>query len=382
MELDNSTPKILLLHEGELDDVRNMLEGLGLAFVERQGTATPEDLCEQWGLIIAGQKQLGIFKGRDKSQKTRRIAVIESDSRTLRARLQRLGVDYIVARPVHEAAMRLLVLHCVYRGPERRRLSRVSVGARVQVRSGLIKREAILADISLHGCRLICDKPVKPGTKFKLYFPAEMGGGKSFALPTRTLRSARSGDPLGGHAVAGAFFGLKPAQGQRLRKVFESYKNGPARLLEANGDSSSGFSRPRPRAKPAKTEEPLERREAPRQNLEEHVVTVSDEATRVLLCRDISLGGMRVEPNDSLVPGDDLLVAVHVGARSEPMVVNAKVARDDGEKGLILKFYDLSKESEGCLNKMVSKVSNLGSGTDQASNQNVIISKIVERRAS
>lgn len=376
MEQENSTPKILLLHEGGLRDVCELLAGLGFPFVERQGAPTPVDLQERWDLIIASQKQLGIFKGRDETQKTRRIAVIDNDSRTLRSRLQRLGVDYIVARPVHATAMRLLVLHCVYKGPERRRLSRVTVGAKILMRNGLLKREVVLADISLHGCRLICDKPAKAGAKLKLYFPAEMGGGKSFALPSRALRSAKANDAPGSHVVAASFVGLKPAQGQRLRKVFESYKNGPARLLEANGDSGSG-----PKPVPVKTTTPPERRVGLRKNLDEHVVAVSEEATRVLLCRDISLGGMRVEPNDTLVPGDDLLVAVHAGGRSEPMVVNAKVSRDDGEKGLVLTFYDVSKESEGCLRKIVNRVPENDS-EDGAGNQNLIISEIVERRAS
>ena len=39
--------------------------------------------------------------------------------------MRRQGVNFIVARPVHAAAMRLLVLHCIYRGPERRKQGRV-----------------------------------------------------------------------------------------------------------------------------------------------------------------------------------------------------------------------------------------------------------------
>ena len=180
-----------------------------------------------------------------------------------------------------------------------------------------------------------------------------------------------------GHVVAGSFRGLSPAQGKLLRKLFESYKSGPARLQPA--DSGAGLKPPAVESK-----QPTERRTAPRKEFEKHVVTVDDEATRVLLCRDISIGGMRVEPNDSLVPGDDLLVAVHIGARSEPMVVNARVTRDDGEKGLVLSFYDISRECENYLNKMVGRLPDLANSdnADGSTNQNVIVSEIVERRAS
>lgn len=377
MDLDDSAPRILLLHDKELSDIRNLLEGLGFAFVERMGGPIDVDYRTRWDLIVSSQKRLSFFTSEEIEQNTRRIAIIDNDSRTLRAMLQRVGVDYIVARPVHAAAIRLLVLHCIYKGPERRRRTRVTVGAKIQLRSGLFKRDALLADISLHGCRLICDRPIKAGVKLKLYFPAEMGGGKGFMIPGQAIRTAKAGDGIKGHMVAGSFRGLSPAQGKLLRKLFESYKSGPARLQPA--DSSAGLKPPAVESK-----QPTERRTAPRKEFEKHVVTVDDEATRVLLCRDISIGGMRVEPNDSLVPGDDLLVAVHIGARSEPMVVNARVTRDDGEKGLVLSFYDISRECENYLNKMVGQLPDLANSdnADGSTNQNVIVSEIVERRAS
>jgi hypothetical protein len=374
---DNSEAKILLLHDDELRDVRSLLASLSIAFVERNGDPTDVDKRTAWDLIIASQKRVSCFEDNEQAQKTRRIAVVESDSRTLRSMLKRLGVDYVVARPVHAAALRLLVLHCVYQGPERRRLSRVSVGAKIQQRSGLMKHDAILADISLHGCRLVCDRPVKAGSKMKLFFPPEMGSGRGFVLTARVLRTAPATPPTTGHIVAGAFQNLKPAQGQRLRRVFESYKNGPAKLMGPDADLM-GQSQAETETKPS------ERRAQPRMEYEKHIVTVNEDATRVLLCRDISIGGMRVEPNETLVPGDDMLVAVHIRSRSEPLVVNARVARDDGKEGLVLVFHDLSKDSEEYLEKMVNLLPMLGvkDASDDENGPGLIISEIVERRAS
>ncbi|MBW2390481.1 MAG: PilZ domain-containing protein [Deltaproteobacteria bacterium] len=374
MKPNNANPKILLLHDNELVDVRGLLSDLAIKVIERPGKLTDVDLRTKWDLIIASQKRISDFEKSAKVRNATRIAVIDNDSRTLRSMLRRLGVEYVVARPVHATALRLLVLHCVYRGPERRRLSRVSVGAKVQVRVGLFRKDVILADLSLHGCRLVCEKPIKAGTKIKLMVPPEMAAGKAFSLPVRALRSGAAADSGQGYVMAGAFHSLTPALGQRLRKVFEAYRNGPARLSGATIDMVS---------QPG-SDEPPERRTAPRKDYEKHVVTVTDEATRVLLCRDISIGGMRVEPNDSLVPGDDLLVAIHIRSRAEPLVVNTRVSRDDGEKGLILEFYDLSKESEVYLNKMVHLLPMLGvkDAGKNGDQPGMIISEIIQRRAS
>lgn len=380
---EHSHPKILLLHDDELNDIRSLLREFSIPFVERNGNPTEVDRHTDWELIISSQKRLSSFEDAEptKAESTkhaRRIAVIDNDSRTLRSMLRRMGVDFVVARPVHSAALRLLILHCVYRGPERRRQGRVSAGAKIQVRSGLLWRDAILADISLHGARVVCDKPVKMGSKMKLFFPSETGNAKGFSLSARSLRTAIATDPNQGHIIAVAFQGLSPAQGQRLRKVFETYRNGPARL--------DGPSAPPPIAEqPGQdSDDRIERRSAPRVEYEKHVVTVDDEATRVLLCRDISMGGMRVSPNDTLVPGDELLVAVHIRSRAEPLIVNARVTRDDGEKGLVLEFHDLSNESAEYLKKMVNLLPILGvkNVSDDGEEDGLIISEIVERRAS
>lgn len=85
-----------------------------------------------------------------------------------------------------------------------------------------------------------------------------------------------------------------------------------------------------------------ERRTDARRAYGHRVIALAEDATRVLLGRDISLGGMRVDPNPELGPGDRLRLAIHVRARSEPLVVSARVIRDDGEQGLVLEFQSLS----------------------------------------
>jgi len=377
-----SSPMILLLHDDELSEIGDLLKDIGVAFVERTGKPTDADRRVAWSLIIASQRRINSFDGNAKVQDTRRIAVIDNDSRTLRAMLKRYGVDFVVARPVHAAAVRLLVLHCLYRGPERRNQSRVSVGANVQFRRGFMRRDAILADLSLRGCRLVSETSIKPGTKVRVTFPTEIANGRHFSLPGRTLRSTEIPGREKNQSIGVAFYGLSASQGQNLRRVFESYLNGPAKLLGTTSDLLVAGRGAAQIQATSDDDTASERRVGPRKGFKQRVVTLDDEATRVLLCRDISLGGMRVEPNDSLLPGDDLLVAVHARARSEPLVVNARVSRDDGPDGLVLEFHDLCNETEVYLNKMVNLLPMLGTKSVDGDQPDLVVSEIVERRAS
>jgi c-di-GMP-binding flagellar brake protein YcgR len=376
---EKTNPMVLLLHDNELSQVGLLLKELGVDYVERQGNPTDVDQRVNWSLIIASQKRVNLFDGNDKMENARRIAIIENDSRTLRAMLRRLGVDYVVARPVHAAALRLLILHCLYRGPERRNQTRVSVGAQIQYRSGFFKRDAILADLSLRGCRLVSDKPAKAGSKIRIIIPIEISTGKQFSLSGNVLRTTENHSCELGQSIAIAFYGLSTTQGQHLRRVCESYASGPAKLLGTTSDLLVGGVNS-PVEEPDPDRAGAERRIGPRKGFDRRIVSLNDEAARVLLCRDISLGGMRVESNDSLVPGDDLLIAVHAKARTEPLVVSARVTRDDGPNGLILEFHDLSNENEVNLRNMVERLPS--NETSDETESDPVVSEIVERLAS
>ena len=375
VSLVGAQAKVLLIHDDDLADVRHLMQDIGAPFIERDGAPTDIDKRTPWDLIIASQRRIGHFEENEATEKSRRIVVVDNDSRTMRSMMRRQGVNFIVARPVHAAAMRLLVLHCIYRGPERRKQGRVSVGAEVLIKNGLFKRSAILADLSLHGFRLVADRALKSGSKIKLVFPQEIACGKSFSLPGRILRSTPGAQGATSFVVAGALQDLKPAQGKRLRKIYENYQGGPAKLAGASGGDLM-----RAPDEVEDESDSAERRTEPRGEYDKHVVAVDDEATRVLLCRDISVGGMRVQPNETLVPGDEVKVAVHVRSRAEPLVVNARVTRDDGDAGLVLEFFDLSEPSEAYLRKMVNLLPILGVKADgDGDHPDLIVSQIVER---
>jgi hypothetical protein len=75
---------------------------------------------------------------------------------------------------------------------------------------------------------------------------------------------------------------------------------------------------------------------------------------RVLIGRDLSAGGMRVDRQKDLDVGSRLRIALYDPAREAPVVVMATVLRDDGEHGLALRFDDLAPEIAQHLEQLVA----------------------------
>ena len=394
-------PVSLLIHDGELTDACALMAGLGLEFTERPGGSTSDDEARHWDLVVATPKRLLEFGTGSEDTPPTRIAILDKDSRTLRSMLQRAGIDLIVRRPVHPAALRLLILHSLYRGPEKRRARRVSVGAPVQYRMGLRRRSAILADLSVSGCRLLLEQPLPRGRDLSLSIPGEITGGRGLSLRGTVVRATGSELP-GMTTNAIAFHAASGRTAERLRDLVRTHARGPATLPEgvAPGPLDSAADPPAPSPAPtarqaapaptppvaAATEPPAssdsDRRNAPRHAYSEHVIALGVEAARVLLGRDISLGGMRVDPNPEVSLGDELRIALHVRAREKPLVVRAQVSRDDGANGLVLQFHELSPSTEGYLRRMVNFLPILSVRAEGEEGSGVIVSEILERRSA
>ncbi len=110
----------LLVHRGELDDVAAALEALG---AEVRAVASPTNaravLGRARGVVGTPQPMLELLEAGGTGEATS-IVVCEGLSRTLAARLDQSKIDYVLTRPVHPAALSLLLQHVFYRGPERR----------------------------------------------------------------------------------------------------------------------------------------------------------------------------------------------------------------------------------------------------------------------
>ncbi len=380
-------PSALVIHDGELNDVCTLLDQLGAAFSERCGASTEDDESRAWEVVISTPRRLLEFEPGVSGVQPTRIAIMEKESRTLRSMLHRAGVDLLVRRPVHPEALRLLVLYALYRGPEKRRSLRVSIGGRIRYRSGMRRRLAVLAELSVTGCRMLATDPIEQGSRIQVQIPVEIARGKGLNLSGRVVRCSASDLP-GAQTVAVSWGRQRARKRDRLCELVASYSEGPAVL--GVGDSES-----RPRVAPSEAgaetgsaaattpgdANPNERRASERHEYSQHVIALGVQAARVLLGRDLSLGGMRVEPHADVGLGDELSIALHVRAREKPLILKACVARDESENGLVLQWRELSPEARDYLCRIVDLLPVIATrhGSDQGIG--VVVSEILDHQS-
>ncbi|UCE86068.1 MAG: PilZ domain-containing protein [Deltaproteobacteria bacterium] len=412
------TPSTCVLDDGELDEVRSVLQELGVEYAYVRGEAIPSDFAAPArGLLIATPRRaMGAGTGPEvpsadgSGARLIRIVVVGDESESLRARLREVGFDFLVRQPIHREAMRLLILRALYHGPEHRRIERLPVGCDVGYRSGWRSRRGHLLDLSGRGCRLLTPREVETGKRIQILLTGPIAAGRRLAFPGRAVRCL----PEDG-AVAGAGFNvgvefeeLSERQRGQLREVLNACACGPltlaardahdapsafgampwpARLveffairLEALSDRWAGtrFQRwfrsfrqtwrmaaaisrarsERSRAEPAAAppregQEPGDRRGGSRHVFLDEVFALKEEADRVLMGRDISTGGMRVDPHSGIAVGDRFELALYGSASEEPLIVEAVVERDDGERGLALRFEKVGPATAARLERFV-----------------------------
>lgn len=389
MAIDPSSRNVLLLHDGELADVRALVEAIGAHVVEAR--EAPEALDAD--LVLATPRHLREVH-RAGGERTVRIAVLDHDARTLRALCRRAGVDLVVRRPVHPVAVRKLVLHALYRGPDRR-ARRVAVGVPVRFRTLVYSRPALLADLSTRGCQLVGCKPLAPGRRLSVLLPDPLAAGRSFTVRGRVVRTVRDGEA--GFAVE--FRGVPEKTRERLRLAVAAHADGPAACgsrevaaawrrfappptpvgppEEALASSADAPPLETPSMEAAGAEPADERRRSPRRAYEgRRIVALDEEAARVLVGHDLSPGGMRIAPNPALGVGQSLRIALYGSPGETPLVLSAEVARDDGERGLLLRFASVSDGARRYLDKLLDGLPVLEAGSSPA--PGLVVSEILD----
>jgi len=392
----SEAPLILLLHDGELRDVRALLDDIGIPIRERVGPLRPAETRAQWHTVIATPKRLLEFKVRPTGPRPMLVAIADQASNTLKSQMQRLRIDFVVNRPVHPMALRLLLLHAVYNGPERRKRDRISIGAEIRVRVGLFAKPATLAEISQRGARVLTHQSVGKGTTLRLAIGRELTRAGTLRIPATVVRTA-TGE--GGATEAGLRFdALGPKTLESLRRFLDLHKRGPVQVRhQVSGSvsvSSMPFELPAPEpSTPSPTPTATapvaaaitaeadddERRGANRFDYENRVVALVDEAARVFLGRDISTGGMRVDAHPEIGLGSRLKLALHAGPRSEPVLVDAVADRDDGNDGVFLRFENLTSPVEREIGQMMRRL-NVSSGEGDESN--LVVSEVISVEAA
>ncbi len=382
--------RVLLVDDGELDDVRDCLLAMGAEFAHLRGGAVPAKLEPPRDVFITSTRHATLARAwpkQDESGRPVRIAVVSEDSGTLRATLRQMGFTFLVRRPVHPIALRLLLLHALYHGQERRAKPRVPLGYRVSLKIGMRRRDALLVDLGEESCRVITQDAIPEASKVSVQVPSELCGDDAFTLPGRVVRCQRdkSSPADGDYAVAIQFSQLGDSALSLLDEALAAHQLGAptardrrdaqTAALDPNADEKSprlvrraplrereveADRRPRAAAEaaPAEAKGGIERRQKRRGRYPNRVVAAADDGTvhRVLIGRDLSAGGMRVDPQKDLVVGSKLRIALYDNARETPVVVVATVLRDDGKKGLALTFEHLEPATAKLLEQLVASL--------------------------
>ena len=371
-----TTPPVLIVDDGELDDVRDILAELEVEFALLRGGAIPEKIAPPSRLFIATPRRALLAQHwkepRAGETGPTRVGIVSEDSNTLRTMLRRLGFHLLIRRPVNPYALRLILLRAIYAGEERRQEDRVPIGAPAAYRSGLFRRPATIAELSQRGGRLLAANPPRAGSRITLQLPV-LDKDRPLSLRARVVRVSHEAVVEDQHTVAFAF---DPHEhGGDLQRLLRHYKSGPAQV--ATEFESEGEGEPRlPLAAPSSDSE---RRKHERVVFKNEVVGLSEEASTVLVGRDLSIGGMRVEGNSQLELGMRLRLAVFGAPREEPILVRAEVTRaDDGTHGL--RFVDVSAEAASRLEKLVAHLPSVEPlDQDEADGLGAVVTRIVGR---
>jgi hypothetical protein len=122
------------------------------------------------------------------------------------------------------------------------------------------------------------------------------------------------------------------------------------------------------------------RRQGTRVGYQQSVPAFGKQALRVLVGRDLSMGGMRIEPLPGIELGDRLHLAIYGDPGEAPFLIWATVARDDGTNGAGLVFDPVEPTIGNRLECIVGDLPCIEDLRDDEVNaMGTVVSEILER---
>ncbi len=232
---------MLFQHAGELSEFSGVLSELAVPVEECAGSLPrPADLAGARLVIVCGNRLLE--KGAPNlSLWPRTIAVIDDASKTLVSQLSRIGAAMVIRRPIHPRALRLLLLHEIYRGPERRIRQRVLIGNPIRLSGGLFRPHATLLDLSPNGARLELANAPAVGSKIRILIGKDLTKGKPIKLQAKVVRLIRSAeDSKRGESEIGVAILDANRQAKIIKAILNRFALGPASWSSKTSASEAG----------------------------------------------------------------------------------------------------------------------------------------------
>jgi hypothetical protein len=314
-----------------------------------------------------------------------------------------MGVRYLVQSSVGSEALRLLLVHSLYLGPERREGMRLPIGRPVACRSESGEGfRAELLDLNRDGCRLLADRELEPDSGVSLDLPTKLAGGAKLELSGRVARvEPHPGTPrkrvtiafceLGAEAIAALDAILQgKIIGTVVTRLGEELSEETASTTNATSNREPSIREPEPESASESEPEPAPAaqpefphpRTNPRAPYAREVTALLAGGQVVVLGRDLSIAGMRAEPIPEFSVGTELELAIYGRAGAEPVLVKAVVARDDGELGTVFHFTEMPEWERPRLEAIVNAGSEIQSLSGDAAGDRVVVTHARERVTS
>lgn len=373
----------IVVYDGDrLTDIYDMLEKLG-ARPERARLSGPTRF-RGWSLpprllVVDAQDALSLDWPKSLiADGVVRVAVATSASAVIGKILRGHGFHYLIRRPVHPRALELLFRLALHRGPERRKSLRSTLGidARLATSPWRWAESCTLLELSPMGCRVVTRQDIPLLSHITLRTSRAATGSRPISLGARVVRRVRD-EAAGEWALALRFIDVPAAQQGRLDDLLARTAVGPtSTLVESPPErlrlwlrglfasrserSSAEFGQLGPSVAGPQSEKPEpapERRRGARGSLDAEVVALDEglsRVTAVLMGRDLSLLGMRVDPHPEFVIGRRMRVAFFDSISRGTLEISAEVVRDDGDRGMGIRFVGMDAQTAARLGELVA----------------------------
>lgn len=220
-------PWVLLVDDGELDDVKRVAEELG-ATTKRAAIESRGRPWRQPQRLLAVCDRRALTLGRPAAQEEDHfttLVLVEEGGKRLRREIERMGFDYVLERPVDPEALRRLVREALYRGHEQRGRRRLPVSQPVTLQVGWRAYEATLSELNLIACSLRLQRPVRITRPVDVVLPSSLAGGKSLALHGEVIRERLAGREMS--VELSVHFKHNSLTQARLGQVLDAIAAGP-----------------------------------------------------------------------------------------------------------------------------------------------------------
>ncbi len=222
---------VLCQRGGELAEFAPLLSELGFTVETHTGDLPGDELLVGARLVIVAGQRLAEGRAPAVQRWPRTIAVVDDGSKTLSAHLNRIGVAMVVRRPIHPRALRLLMLHELYRGPERRIRKRILIGHPIRTGVGLFKQDATLLELSRTGARISLVNPPKIGTTIQFVLGKELTNSKPIKIQAKVVRCVRPASASGrGEGEIGLSLSDAGDLARPIQAILDRFAGGPASI--------------------------------------------------------------------------------------------------------------------------------------------------------